>query len=373
MEKARAAIFKNAKQPFELREYPIPEPKPNDLVVRVSRTNVCGSDLHIWRGETDIRGMGVGYDVILGHEMTGRVARLGNRVTSDALGESLREGDRVVFTYYLNCGHCRPCARGMPHACMMSLASLLRSCEQPPHFVGGFGEYYYIKAGQSVFKVPDSLPDSVVAGANCALSQVIHGLLEAKLSFGETVVVQGAGGLGLFACAVARDLGAHRVVAIDSVPARLELARQFGADDVIDMRAVPDARERVSRIQELTGGWGADVVVEVAGVPEAIPEGIRMLARGGRYLEMGSINPKMTYKADPSLLVGYNRSIIAVSLYPPFALKRAVDFLARASGRYPFAKLASHEYPLDDITRAFSEADVVTAEQRPITRASIVL
>ena len=88
---------------------------------------------------------------------------------------------------------------------MVSLATPVRPCEPPPHFVGGFADYYYVKSKQHVFKVPDGVDDSVFAGANCALSQVLHGLEEARIKFGDYVVVQGAGGLGLFACTVEMD------------------------------------------------------------------------------------------------------------------------------------------------------------------------
>jgi threonine dehydrogenase-like Zn-dependent dehydrogenase len=238
------------------------------------------------------------------------------------------------------------------------MASLLRSCDRVPHFVGGFADYYSWNGKQSVFKVPKAVPDNVAAGANCALSQVLHGLEEARLRFGDTVVVQGAGGLGLFACAVAREMGAEKIIAIDSVPERLEMARAFGADEVIDMNEVPDPRKRVGLVMSKLDHWGADVVVEVAGVPEAVPEGIRMLGRGGRYLELGNINPRATYKADPSLLVGQNRSIIGVSLYPPDVLRRAMDFLNRTRERYPFEKLLSHDFELANIDAAFELADI---------------
>ena len=259
----------------------------------------------------------------------------------------------------------------MGHACLMAMATLVRPCEEAPHFVGGFADYYYVKGRQSVFKLPDAVTDQMAAGANCALSQVIHGLQVAKAGLGEYVAVQGAGGLGIYACAVAKEMGADRVIVIDSIPARLELARQFGADEVIDMREFDDPRARVARVHELTDGHGADVVVEVAGVPEAVPEGIRMLGRGGRYLEMGNISPRRTYKADPSLLVGFNRSILGVSLYPPMVLKQAVDFIERTRDRYPFEKMASHRFTLDRIDEAFAEARVKPSDDTPVTRIAI--
>jgi D-arabinose 1-dehydrogenase-like Zn-dependent alcohol dehydrogenase len=371
-ETATAAVFLKNREPFDLRSYPVPEPKERDVVVRVTRANVCGSDLHIWRGDMDLRAMGVGYGIVLGHELVGRVAKLGASVRSDALGRPLREGDRIAFTYYASCGSCRACMRTLPHACMMSLASVVRSCDVPPHFTGGFAEYYYLGAKQRIFKIPDKVSDAAAAGANCALSQVIHGLDEARLRMGETVVVQGAGGLGLYACAVAKEMGAHRVIAIDAIAERLELARRFGADDVIDMSRVPDPKARVSQVMKLTDSWGADLVVEVAGVPEACNEGIRMTGRGGRYLVLGNISAKKTFEADPSLWTGHNRSIIGVSLYPPQVLARALDFLARTRERYPFDVLASHEYPLAKITDAFRDADPHKQERSKITRASIV-
>lgn len=371
-ETGRAAVFAGTREPFELKSFPVPDPRDGDLVVRVTRANVCGSDLHIWRGDTDVRAMGLTHGIILGHEMTGRVAKLGARVRMDAFGRPLKEGDRVVYTYYLSCGQCRACARGDYHVCMMSIGSVLRSCDKAPHFHGGFADYYYVKGTQRVFKVPDTVPDAAAAGANCALSQVIHGFDAVGLRLGDTVVVQGAGGLGLLACAVAKEAGAGLVVAIDGIPARLETARRFGADAVIDMGEA-DARERVNRVLSMTEGWGADVVVEVAGVPEAVSEGVRMLGRGGRYLELGNINPRHTYKADPSLLTGFNRSMHGVSLYPATALARAVDFLARARERYPFDALVSHTFALEAITEAFERSDPHGKDKPSITRAAIAM
>ena len=379
-DKGRAAVFMGTRKPFEIRDYTIPDPGERDMIIKINRVNVCGSDLHLWRGDTDVTKMGLTYGMILGHELVGTVHKKGKKVFTDALGKNLREGDRVVSTYYVPCGRCRACCRGKHYMCMASVASLMRSCDMPPHFIGGFADYYYWKGKQTTFRVPDAVEDNVAAGANCALAQVLHGYEEARLEFGDTVVVQGAGGLGLYACALAREMGADRIIAIDSVAERLEMAKAFGADEVIDMTQVPDPRARVGLVMGKLDRWGADVVVEVAGVPEAVPEGIRMLARGGRYLELGNINPRATYKADPSLLVGMNRSIIGVSLYPPDVLRRAMDFLKRTKDRYPFHKLLSHDFELADINDAFAFADIgghdhdetAAADCPRCTRASIV-
>jgi threonine dehydrogenase-like Zn-dependent dehydrogenase len=369
-ELGRAAVFTEVRKPFQLREFPLPAPEAGGLLVAISLTNVCGSDLHIWRGDTDLARMGLTYPIILGHEMVGRIAAVGKGADQDALGRPLREGDRVVYTYYLPCGKCRACLRGAGHACLMSLASPVRSCEEAPHFVGGFASHYAVSRKQRVFKVPEALSDAEVAGANCALAQVVFGFEKVGLELGESVVVQGAGGLGLYACAVAKELGAGKVIAIDAVPARLELARQFGADVVLDV-GTTEPRDRIAAVRSETDGWGADVVVEVAGFPEVVPEGIRMLGRCGRYLEIGNINPKRTYVADPSILVGGNLTLHGVSLYEPLALFRAVEFLERARKRFPFEKIFSHTFPLEKIDQAFAEADVFAKDKKSVTRAAV--
>ena len=149
-----------------------------------------------------------------------------------------------------------------------------------------------------VYTVPDSVSDDIAAGANCALSQVMYGLERVDLQLGETVVVQGAGALGLYAVAVAKARGASTVIAVDGVPERLQLATAFGADAVIDITELTAERDRVKRVRSLTDGQGADVVVEVVGYPAAIDEGLKMLAQFGRYVEIGNINMGKTFEFD---------------------------------------------------------------------------
>jgi threonine dehydrogenase-like Zn-dependent dehydrogenase len=240
-------------------------------------------------------------------------------------------------------------------------------CEQPPHFLGVYAEYFYLRPNHTVFKVPDDLTDEMVSPANCALSQVIYGLERVGFSFGETIVIQGAGGLGLYATAVARDMGAEKIIVIDGIDERLKLAKAFGADELIDLREIKTPLERSLRVKELTGGWGADVVAELVGFPRVIPEGIDMLGNGGRYLEMGNVNLGMTYEADPSKLVTGNKSIVGVVLYGPSALKQALEFLSRTRDKYPFDRILSRSYPLEEINRAFEEQD-----KGLVTRATII-
>lgn len=363
----RIARFNAPMQPFELREVALPSIGPGEVLVKVHRANICGSDLHAWHGTFATRGLGGHLPTVLGHEMVGSVAAHGG-VTNDSDGRPLDVGDRVVFPYFFPCHRCRNCLAGRRVSCLKLRMAMLGDADKPPFFVGGYGDFFLLPAGAVLYRVPDNLSDEIVSGVNCALSQVVYGLERVDLSFGEQVVIQGAGGLGLFAAAVAKARGANRVVVIDAVTERLELAKAFGADHVISLEEAPEAADRVRRVRELTDGLGADVVVEVVGSPDVVPEGLKMLAQGGRYLEVGNINVGRSYEADPSRLVMGNKSIVGVSLYEPTALSRALSFLSRHRSSLPLDRLVTTSFPLEAINEAFTAAD-----RREVVRASVVM
>jgi len=215
----------------------------------------------------------------------------------------------------------------------------------------------------AVFKVPDRVSDTMVAGVNCALAQVVHGLDRVGVGMGDRVVIQGAGGLGVYATAVARERGAEQVIVIDGLDDRLELARAMGADHVVDLRDATTADERVAAVKDLTGGWGADVVCELVGRPEAIVEGLRMVGVGGRYLEIGTFYPEV----DPGFLVMANIRFEAVAAYDARSLQRALSFLERHVDDLPLDQVVV-DYPLTEINQAFADQDA-----GKVTRASLVM
>jgi len=363
----RAAIYRGLGHPMEITEYPVPDPEPGAILIKLRRANICGSDLHMWRGDIDLAGYGVPMPVMLGHEMTGTVAKLGKGVATDSAGQPLAVGDRVVYRYFFPCGRCKACLSGNDPACPMASMAVVTPCDPYPHFFGAYADYYYLRPNHVVFKVPDNVTDDMAAPANCALAEVIYGLERVKFSFGQTIVIQGAGGLGIYATAVAKEMGAAKVIVIDGIAQRLKLAKAFGADEVIDMTELKEPFDRSMKARELTGGWGADVVAELVGFPRVIQEGLDMLANGGRYLEIGNISPLMTCTLDPSQLVTANKSIEGVLLYDANSLKKALDFLSRTKDRYPFDKILSRTYRLADINKAFEDAN-----KGRVSRASIV-
>ena len=177
---------------------------------------------------------------------------------------------------------------------------------------------------------------------------------EVGLSEGEQVVIQGAGGLGLYANAVAKSLGAKQVIAIDGNSDRLALASQLGADVTLSLDEYDDPRKRTAAVKDLTGG-GADVVVEVVGRSDALREGVRMLQRTGRYLVMGAINPKQPVKLDPSIWVGGNLRLVGVSLYPHAVLPQAIRFVDKHHDALPLAAMIA-PYPLNQVNDAMQAA-----------------
>jgi threonine dehydrogenase-like Zn-dependent dehydrogenase len=368
MSKGKAAVFFGPGKPFELRELPIPEVEPDAVLIRVSLANVCGSDLHFWRGDAPLRLPDDGW--LFGHEMTGRVARLGARVKTDSLGRQLKEGDRVAYTYFYPCGRCYACLNNEPAACPAKIERPVGPA-QFPHFHGAFAEYYYLRPRGALFLVPDALPDELVAPVNCALAQVIYGLHRAGLRFGGSVVIQGAGGLGVQAAAVAKDMGAATVIVVDQLPGRLELAKAFGADHTIDLKAVTDRKERVNLVRKWTGGVGADIACDFVGFPQVIPEGIEMLRSGGTYLEIGTISRGAKVELEPALLVWGSKKIVGVIQYDPWVIPRALDFLVRTRESRPWHRILSHTYPLEQINEAFAASEWHNRETTTITRAAL--
>ncbi|HET9316596.1 MAG TPA: zinc-binding dehydrogenase, partial [Vicinamibacteria bacterium] len=183
----------------------------------------------------------------------------------------------------------------------------------------------------------------------------------------QTVVVQGAGGLGVYACAVAREMGASQVIAIDGVDERLALAREFGATDTVDLRECKTPADRIARVKKLTDDWGGDVVMELVGNPGVVDEGLRMTALEGTYVEIGNINVGWKAEFDPAWIIFGNRKILGLSHYEAEHLRGALDLMRRTLGKYPWGRVVSHKFPLEAINDAFAQQD-----KGHVTRAAIV-
>jgi L-iditol 2-dehydrogenase len=363
----RVAVIREYRKPFELLEFEVPDPEPGAMVLRITQAGICGSDLHTWRGDQAATPLPPGGRV-LGHEGTGRIWKLGAGVTTDALGVPLREGDRVIHSAIYPCGRCFLCLRGDVNFC--ANMRVYGQAGEFPYFTGTYADYYYIPPGHPVFRVPDELPDAVLAPVNCAMSTVMQGLLTAGVGEDQYVVIQGAGGLGLTAAAIAKDMGAARVIVLDRLAHRLALARQFGADETIDITAYDTSAARIERVRELTFGRGADVVLELVGLAGLLPEGVAMLRNGGTFVEIGNIVPDSKAEIYPSQLLR-GKKIVGSLMYRPSIIPMVLSFLVKTKGKYPFEKMVSHRFPLAQINEAFPVAEW-SGRQTEVTRAVLV-
>lgn len=371
--KGQVAVCSAPLKEMEIREYPLPEVGPEDILVKVRRANICGSDLHMWRGQGPP--VPAGLCRVLGHEMVGEVYRLGTHVQADCLGQPLTEGDRVVYAYFVPCGACAACLHGSPACPNRYRYWFGQNVDTPPHFRGAYGEYYYLHRGQIICKVPPELSDTMVSAVNCALCEALYGLDQIGIRLGDTVVIQGAGGLGLYATALAKEMGAGDVIVIGRRSSRLGLARAFGADLTLSSEEL-STEERRTIILERTRGQGADVVAEFVGSPDAVEEGVRVLRTGGRYLWAGNVTPGLPSRLDPGTVVRMAQTMKGVIAYEPWVLPRALDFLVRLSHRYPFERIISHTFPFTEINAAFAYAGegkavrVSIALSEPVTATS---
>ncbi|MAZ14679.1 MAG: zinc-binding alcohol dehydrogenase [Chloroflexi bacterium] len=354
--KGLAAVFTGGQRPVEIVELEVPKVEPGGILIRNTGAAVCGSDLHGWRGDGD--GPPSSRKMVGGHECSGIVDTLGAGVSTDSMGRRLKEGDRVVYPFFFPCLRCYQCVHGELHACPNRLHPRFKTekFEDYPYCDGGFAQYWNLPPGHFVFKVTDSIPDRVLATVNCSLSQVTWAIHQGAMKFGDTVVIQGAGGLGIYATAIAADAGASRVIVVDGQSARLDLAKRCGATDAIDLREYESPDSRVSKVRELTNGVGADVVVEVVGVAAATPEGLDMVRAGGKYVDVGNISGGSFTLAGNRLIRGQIHWI-GVAHYNTWILENAVSWLERVSEKYPLYDLVSHTFPLDRIEQAFDTAE----------------
>jgi threonine dehydrogenase-like Zn-dependent dehydrogenase len=239
-----------------------------------------------------------------------------------------------------------------------------------PYFVGTYADYYYLPPHHPVFKVPDDVPDSALSFMNCALGTVTEGLLRAGVTPDKSVVLQGAGGLGQCATAIARHLGAQQVIVMDRQEPRLSLATAMGADQTINIDTYTTAEDRLARVRELTGGFGADIVMELVGNVSLMEEGLAMLASGGTFVQIGANPPDATASVHPAMLLRGKR-ILGSLMYRPAVLPILLDLLGRRRSVFPFDRLVSKQYPLENVNDAFAELDWQTRAV-DVTRAVLV-
>jgi threonine dehydrogenase-like Zn-dependent dehydrogenase len=344
----KAAVLEEYGQPLQIREVEIPGIGPRAILVKVLMAGICGTDVHQQKGELTIKSP---LPNIQGHETIGRIVELGEGRVKDAAGEEIKVGDRIMWAH-ADCGECYWCniARD-PVLCARRSGY---GWAPPVALRGGFAEYEYITPTTNVVKVPDELTEEEAVGVGCAFRSVIAGYDRfGKVGLMEDFVIQGCGPIGLYATVVARESGARKIIVVGAPANRLELAKKWGADHVINIDEHKDPEERRQMILSLTSGRGPENVVEASGVPSVVAEGLEMIMKGGKYLILG----QTTAASTPIIVSRINEKgltlIGSVSAHNVH-IYRALQFIKTHRDKYPFAEIVSGKYQLEDVNDALA-------------------
>ncbi|WP_150462063.1 zinc-binding dehydrogenase [Nesterenkonia ebinurensis] len=347
---AQAVVIERFGQSATLQPVPIPDKlEPGALLVQVEACSVCGTDVHLWRGELSLR---VDLPVILGHEMVGRVVAAGTGSEKDSFNQELNVGDRIVWSH-AECKQCRFCVSGLPTLCANKRSYMYENCREYPYLLGGFGEYAYVLPDSGRVRVPDNVSNELASLSSCAFRSVVNAFNQVgQISPSDVVMIQGIGPLGLLGVAMAKLAGSRKIIALGEPAERRELAKRFGADDVFSI-AEASGEERRAAVLGATEGNGADLVFEFSGNPRAFTEGLELVAPGGRYMVVGQLGTGEVQFA-PSLITKKNLQVMGSFSGSIRHYWQALEIVSRHQGDMPFAELITGTYGLDEVDDALN-------------------
>ncbi|HEX3511889.1 MAG TPA: zinc-binding dehydrogenase [Solirubrobacteraceae bacterium] len=347
----RAAVLEEFGAKMEVKEYPVPSAEPGALVVEIDVATVCGSDLHIWKGE-----LGATYSVpmplIIGHEMVGRIVALGEGAERDSAGTSLAVGDRVVWANE-PCRHCYTCTVERELTlCMNRRMAGLIDCSVAPHFHGAFAEYGYVSPGSGRLRVPDEVESAWASAGSCALRTVINTVEAAGwVDFLDSVVVQGAGPLGLFTVALMSLHSPKHLIVVGAPNERLELARAWGATHAISIEETSDPVARRDEVHAITGRGGPSVAIEVSGARGAAAEGVDMMRPNGRYVISGTVGGARQ-EIDVARVTTRGLHLTGSMSGDIDAYYKALEFLGHHRDRFDWDMMLGRRYGLHEVNDA---------------------
>lgn len=320
---------------IEIQQRPIPEPGPTDAVLRVTTTTICGTDVHILKGEYPVKP-----GLIIGHEPVGVIAKLGDAV------QGYQVGQRVIAGAITPCGQCHPCLDGITSQCGgkamggWQLGNTIDGCQ---------AEYVLIPNAQAnLTPVPDSLSDEQVLMCPDIMSTGFGGAESGGIRIGDTVVIFAQGPIGLCATAGAKLMGATRIIVVDGVAERLEIAKRLGADITINYRT----QDPLEQIMAITAGKGVDVAIEALGTQQTFESCLRALKSGGTLSSLGVYSGKLSMPLD-AIAAGLGDHKIITTLCPggKERMRRLMEVVA--SGRVDLTAMVTHRFKLADIVAAY--------------------
>jgi alcohol dehydrogenase len=338
MENMQAAVFvENGK--IAIREVPRPEPGPGQALLKTTLTTICGTDVHILKGEYPVK-----KGLIVGHEPVGLIEELGPGVTG------FKKGERVLVGAITPCGQCRACLSGCSSQCSHGgdgyeaiggwrFGNTINGCQ---------AEYVLIPDAQAnLARVPDGLTDEDVVLVPDIMSTGFSAAESGNVRIGDSVAIFAQGPIGLCATAGARLSGATLIIAVDSVPKRMEMAKRMGADVVLD----PKNQDVVAEIKRLTGG-GVDVAIEALGQQATFENCLRCVRPGGTVSSLGVYSGHLTVPLD-AFAAGLGNHTIVTTLCPGGKERMRRLLTVVQSKRFPFRDLVTHDFKLSEIEAAY--------------------
>jgi len=334
MKTMKAAVFERPGR-IVIQERPIPDVGPTDALLRVTLTTICGTDVHILKGEYP-----VAPGLIVGHEPVGVIERLGNAITGYEVGQ------RVIVGAITPCGQCNSCLGGHPSQCRgrpmggWRFGNTIDGCQ---------AEFVLVPdAMANLSPVPDGLTDEQVLMCPDIMSTGISGAESGNVRIGDVVAVFAQGPIGLCATTGARLRGASRVIVIDGIAERLKLAKTLGADEALDYNKT----DPVDAIMKLTNGRGVDVAIEALGKQQTFEWGLRALKPGGVLSSLGVYSGKLSLPVD-TFAAGLGDHTIRTTLCPggKERMRRLMSIVQ--SGRVDLRSFVTHRFTLDQIEEAY--------------------
>jgi alcohol dehydrogenase len=329
----KGLVFRGPNQ-IAIESVPVPRPGPGEAVIRVTLTTICGTDLHILKGEYPIAP-----GLVIGHEPVGVVHELGAGVTGYEVG------DRVLVGAITPCGQCDYCLGGDLSQC----GGPIGGWKFGNTINGAQAEYLLVPSAQAnLAKIPDDLTDEQVILLADIASTGISAAESADLQIGDTAAVFAQGPIGLCATAGAKLKGAGLIIAVESDPVRAQMAKRMGADIVLNQKEVDVAAE----IKKLTGGKGVDVAIEALGTQETFESALRVLRAGGTLSSLGVYSGKLAIPLEP-FAAGLGNHKIITTLCPggKERMRRLMELVRH--GRLDLVPLITHTFSLDKIVDAY--------------------
>ena len=366
MQHIRVSTFAGPGAKPVIHSVPWPKIPKKAALIQIGACGVCGTDLHILKGHWPRE---LPWPFTLGHELGGVIVEAGSEFKEDFMSKPLRVGSRVMIPPLMPCGRCYYCIH-YPESANKCLTPVYYGrylgFDKPPHLWGGFAEYVYVDLealpGTKIYKLPDDMPLRLGALAE-PLTSCIRAFNRAVrvggFKWGDTVVIQGSGPIGILAVAAAQEMGAGRVLCVGAPEQpRLELARKFGAEATVDIERYQTADARIARVRELVGGFGADLVMDCSGHPSAGPAGIEFLRDGGTYVELAQFTDAGAITTSWHRICAKDINVLGSWAFTGDDLPLGVDMLYRGQAKYPWFDMQTL-YPFSEEGIAGAVADAI--------------